>query len=227
MDIENNNEISREKKADKPKRIIIAISVIALAVIIIFIFFSTVKNLKENKEHNINNGYTVFVYDKNLKAVYSNHSECRIGDNTYTMLTSFRPEYVLENKGRYSEYGFFFGDKPDFHMMKYDNGVREFWYADILFKYPELGRDKIISLIIPNGNGVKYYGTDGQGIIRVSFGESPVELNDIDFIKNAVSEYTENRSYTCKVDGIPAGTPIYAKFEDSCLYYKLGYTSED
>lgn len=227
MDIENKNDISREKESDNHKKAVIALSVIALIVIAVFIFFSTSEKIKSNKQENTDNGYSEFVYDRDIKAVYSNPTECRIGDNTYTMLTSFRPEYVIENKGRYSEYGFFFGSKPDFHMMRYDNSTREFWYADILLKYPDISRDKVVSIIIPNGNNVKYYGTEGQSMIRVSFGDSPVEITDSDFIEKAVSEYNENRSYSCTIDGVPTGTPIYAKFEDSILYYKLGYTSED
>ncbi|MCQ2485862.1 MAG: hypothetical protein MJ168_11090 [Clostridia bacterium] len=227
MDNENKNDISRENKSDNHKKAVIALSIIALIAIAVFIAFSTSQKLKSDKQNNTDNGYSEFVYDRDIKAVYSNPTECRIGDNTYTMLTSFRSEYVIENKGRYSEYGFFFGSKPDFHMMRYDNSNREFWYADILLKYPDITRDKVISIVIPNGKGVKYYGTEGQSVIRVSFGDSTVEITDSNFIEKAVSEYTENRSYSCKIDGVLTGTPIYAKFENSILYYKLGYTSED
>lgn len=222
-----------ENKTDAAKQrsphgiIVTVISVAVILAISAFIAVSTVSNLKESKQNDEKSGYTSFEYAKDIKLTYTSSQECIIGDNTYYLMNSFRSGYVIENKGRYNKFGFFFGDTPDFHMMKYDNSNVEFWYMNALFKYPVVGKDKIVSIVIPDEKTYITYGNSKNELVRVDFGEKPIMLTDTDFINNAVSEYTENKTYSCSVEGVQNGMPIYAKFENSCLYFLLGYTAEE
>lgn len=221
------NKSEKRKPYTARGKIVTVISAAVILAIAAFIAFSTVSDLKEKKQNNEKSGYTAFEYAKDIKLRYTSTQECVIDNNTYYLMNDFRAGYVIENKGRYNKYGFFFGDTPDFHMMKYDSGNVEFWYMNALFKYPDIQKDKVVSLIIPDAKTYKTYGNSRNELVRIDFGEKPVTLTDTDLINTAVSEYTENKSYSCSLSGVPEGTPVYAKFENSCLYFLLGYTAEE
>ncbi len=215
-------------KTGKPSasgKIVTVSGFVIIAAILIFIAGSTVSMLKEQQQESKDSGYSSFEYAKDIAVSYNSSQECAIGGNTYYLMSDFRSGYVIENKGRYNNYGFFFGEAPDFHMMNYDSSSVEFWYMNVLFRYPETGRDKVVSLIIPDAATYKTFGNGSDGLVRISFGTAPIELTDTVIIENAISEYNEKRHYSCSVQGVPDGTPIYAKFENSCLYYMLGYTA--
>ena len=204
-------------------RIIAAAAIIG---IIVFFIFAISSNLKQNKQNTVQNGYSSFEYNKRLKADLKQSNEVIINGDSYFLTNNFNPDYVIENRGAYNEYGFFFGNdmnKPDLFMMKYDKTEMEFWFSHQYFSYPDVSHSQVKELIIPNGFGAVKYGTNP---VRISFGDSPVKITDSSVIGEAVEKYGKT-DFIYKTDAVPAGTTVYAKFEDSILFLKIGTTAEE
>lgn len=219
---ENTNEDNKKSKS----KLFNALSIAAVVILAAVMIFFSVSKMADNKQKNVENGYSSFEYNKNLKAVYNTSKECQIGDFVYTLTENPRNGYALENKGQYNKYGFYFGSIPDFYMMRYDETDNEFWFVRQMYRYPDISKDKIEALILPDRDS-KTYGQVETEIVRIDFGTEPVTINDANIISTAKKEYKSTHNFIYVTDAVEHGTPIYAKFENNCMYFLLGFTAEE
>lgn len=223
------NEAELEKQANEPpkrSKLRLVVCIVAVILLVAFAGYATVSKVNSHKKLTDENGYTGYEYSDGLKVSFDSADECTIDGSTYRLITEARTGYAVENKGRYNEYGLFFGDEPELYMMNYDQTNTEFWFAKNLLKYPEISNSKITALIIPDSD-YQIFGNDETGIVRIDFGTSPQTIKDGSTINEAVSEYKEAHSFSYSTNTVEAGTPIYASFESSCLYFKIGTTIEE
>ena len=215
-----------EKDTKSKSKLFNILSIAAVIILAAVMIFFSVSKISDNKQKNTESGYSDFEYNKNLKVTYNTSKECKIGDFLYSFAEKPRNGYVLENNGQYNKYGYYFGSTPDFYMMRYDDTDTEFWFVRQLYKYPDISKDKIEALILPDRDS-KNYGKSGTEIIRIDFGTDPVTIDDADTISTAKEEYKNTRNFIYVTNAVERGTPIYAKFENNCMYFLIGYTSEE